>query len=111
MPDPRALIEQLDASSFQLIERFFDSFNLEAYVKQTLAALGNPTSGFSVVAIGFQQFDIGRSNRVHGQPSGVLRQIFLVFELDRKSTRLNSSHLGISYAVFCLKKKKRLIDT
>src|SRR5205814_4501006 len=27
---------------------------------------------------------------------------------DRKSTRLNSSHLGISYAVFCLKKKKHL---
>src|SRR5438045_7567420 len=26
---------------------------------------------------------------------------------DRKSTRLNSSHLGISYAVFCLKQKKR----
>src|SRR5205814_10073324 len=30
-------------------------------------------------------------------------------ELDRKSTRLNSSHLGISYAVFCLKKKKKKI--
>src|SRR5262245_1297466 len=28
------------------------------------------------------------------------------YALDRKSTRLNSSHLGISYAVFCLKKKK-----
>src|ERR1022692_1477800 len=28
------------------------------------------------------------------------------FKLDRKSTRLNSSHLVISYAVFCLKKKK-----
>src|SRR5205814_9790525 len=27
---------------------------------------------------------------------------------DRKSTRLNSSHLGISYAVFCLKKKKHI---
>src|SRR5471030_3367283 len=27
-------------------------------------------------------------------------------DVDRKSTRLNSSHLGISYAVFCLKKKK-----
>src|SRR5437899_5707213 len=27
---------------------------------------------------------------------------------DRKSTRLNSSHLGISYAVFCLKKKKKV---
>src|SRR5438045_7218375 len=33
----------------------------------------------------------------HGRSSG----------LDRKSTRLNSSHLGISYAVFCLKKKKK----
>src|SRR5256885_12779514 len=29
---------------------------------------------------------------------------------DRKSTRLNSSHLVISYAVFCLKKKKTYID-
>src|SRR5256885_11423325 len=29
---------------------------------------------------------------------------------DRKSTRLNSSHLVISYAVFCLKKKKRKIS-
>src|SRR5204862_7777447 len=28
------------------------------------------------------------------------------FSLDRKSTRLNSSHVEISYAVFCLKKKK-----
>src|SRR5690554_6325452 len=28
-------------------------------------------------------------------------------ELDRKSTRLNSSHVRISYAVFCLKKKKK----
>src|SRR5437899_5264539 len=31
-------------------------------------------------------------------------------EEDRKSTRLNSSHLGISYAVFCLKKKKKTIQ-
>src|SRR3712207_8800493 len=30
-------------------------------------------------------------------------------ELDRKSTRLNSSHANISYAVFCLKKKKTII--
>src|SRR2546427_1420437 len=29
------------------------------------------------------------------------------FKLDRKSTRLNSSHSQISYAVFCLKKKKK----
>src|ERR1022692_3533907 len=31
----------------------------------------------------------------------------MLFRSDRKSTRLNSSHLVISYAVFCLKKKKR----
>src|SRR5262245_63138313 len=37
-----------------------------------------------------------REDRTH--PSG---------DPDRKSTRLNSSHLGISYAVFCLKKKKK----
>src|SRR5947199_335967 len=36
------------------------------------------------------------TSRPLGEPTG----------LDRKSTRLNSSHLGISYAVFCLKKKK-----
>src|SRR3712207_8107385 len=29
------------------------------------------------------------------------------YQTDRKSTRLNSSHANISYAVFCLKKKKR----
>src|ERR1022692_468548 len=31
----------------------------------------------------------------------------MLFRSDRKSTRLNSSHLVISYAVFCLKKKKK----
>src|SRR3989454_5936079 len=36
----------------------------------------------------------------------VERQFFLRAARDRKSTRLNSSHLVISYAVFCLKKKK-----
>src|ERR1039458_10662665 len=33
--------------------------------------------------------------------------IAIVRDIDRKSTRLNSSHLGISYAVFCLKKKNK----
>src|SRR5690554_7707584 len=40
-----------------------------------------------------------------------LQETVLVFEpdslIDRKSTRLNSSHVRISYAVFCLKKKKQ----
>src|ERR1039458_10763180 len=37
-----------------------------------------------------------------------LRQMPADFPPDRKSTRLNSSHLGISYAVFCLKKKNNI---
>src|SRR3712207_7264040 len=47
-----------------------------------------------------------------GQQGGVEREDARVDlferELDRKSTRLNSSHANISYAVFCLKKKKPL---
>src|SRR5205814_8732556 len=49
-----------------------------------------------------------RSKRLHGQRSAAMpapgRSLV---RGDRKSTRLNSSHLGISYAVFCLKKKKK----
>src|SRR5258705_5309085 len=41
---------------------------------------------------------IGDANRLHAMSAAAK-------SLDRKSTRLNSSHLGISYAVFCLKKK------
>src|SRR5260221_10723970 len=37
------------------------------------------------------------------------RELFLS-ALDRKSTRLNSSHTVISYAVFCLKKKKKVLE-
>src|SRR5207253_4748997 len=45
--------------------------------------------------------------RVHVVGSRRLLTRGLITE-DRKSTRLNSSHVAISYAVFCLKKKKRL---
>src|SRR5690242_21002153 len=37
----------------------------------------------------------------------VVALIGLCHDLDRKSTRLNSSHMSISYAVFCLKKKNK----
>src|SRR2546426_9133356 len=51
---------------------------------------------------------------VEAQPRGRIARVELLFHeappqtpcQDRKSTRLNSSHLVISYAVFCLKKKK-----
>src|SRR5689334_23744102 len=43
-----------------------------------------------------------RVERGHGERNGIVR----CRQGDRKSTRLNSSHSSISYAVFCLKKKK-----
>src|SRR5262245_64380086 len=47
---------------------------------------------------------IERRQRRRGDHRGERRAALR--DADRKSTRLNSSHLGISYAVFCLKKKK-----
>src|SRR5699024_9905686 len=44
------------------------------------------------------------------QPHDQLHPIALRASGDRKSTRLNSSHVSISYAVFCLKKKKKAGD-
>src|SRR3712207_7998997 len=41
--------------------------------------------------------------------NGRFHSLWLPEEVDRKSTRLNSSHANISYAVFCLKKKKKKI--
>src|SRR3712207_8939102 len=38
-----------------------------------------------------------------------LQEKYAASTVDRKSTRLNSSHANISYAVFCLKKKKKLL--
>src|SRR5687768_18033422 len=43
-------------------------------------------------------------HRTHANPPSL---VIAVQNLDRKSTRLNSSHGYISYAVFCLKKKKK----
>src|SRR5438874_4090120 len=55
-----------------------------------------PTSGRSLRMLRHQQWMSRRQNAASGS-------------LDRKSTRLNSSHVEISYAVFCLKKKKKKI--
>src|SRR5437899_3673818 len=54
--------------------------------------------------------DHGRPVWLEAADAGVVRAEQPADLLDRKSTRLNSSHLGISYAVFCLKKKKKKTD-
>src|SRR5207249_6558445 len=44
---------------------------------------------------------------VCGKPADEAESLAMLERQDRKSTRLNSSHVSISYAVFCLKKKKK----
>src|SRR3712207_7833950 len=71
---------------------------LRALLAEVLAGLaersGHPGQRLGGVVHGYVQ----ARRRLLG---GLLRR------LDRKSTRLNSSHANISYAVFCLKKKKK----
>src|SRR5690625_7065139 len=78
----------------------FSSFNSDAIKSVSITKGGFPARFggrlSSVVEVNMRD---GHLNEFHG--SG---QIGLVSS-DRKSTRLNSSHVAISYAVFCLKKK------
>src|SRR5256885_12360201 len=60
---------------------------------------------FEVQRAGVRRAPRGNEQLVGAQLAAIRRQDELF--LDRKSTRLNSSHLVISYAVFCLKKKKK----
>src|SRR5690349_23467259 len=70
-----------------------------------LVALGVKVSEvFHAKTPGAQFQSDDKSGRVSG-PDPARRSYFSFATLDRKSTRLNSSHVEISYAVFCLKKK------
>src|SRR2546422_6477649 len=75
---------------FQLINPGNASFLVE--VRPDTPRIWDPTTSFWGISPG--QFVPGS-------------EVWFEFVLDRKSTRLNSSHGYISYAVFCLKKKKR----
>src|SRR4051812_49932961 len=68
--------------------------------RQPLAVLAHPLD----VVAGLLVAPLDRCR----QPLDQLELGCAQLELDRKSTRLNSSHMSISYAVFCLKKKKNI---
>src|SRR5699024_12430382 len=63
----------------------------------------------SVMVIGFIMLVFQQSSGYPGTtfPTTLSEILKGITTLDRKSTRLNSSHVSISYAVFCLKKKKK----
>src|SRR5207249_11074476 len=56
-------------------------------------------------SVSFSVFDFGIFVSRSSSAASIARTLAT---LDRKSTRLNSSHVSISYAVFCLKKKKKV---
>src|SRR5256885_12307156 len=63
-----------------------------------LLLLGPIGFDWSDIIVGLRGLGFEWAGRVHGSEAG-----------DRKSTRLNSSHLVISYAVFCLTKKQTTV--
>src|SRR5438067_10410611 len=91
---PRDLHSFPTRRSSDLYQRLFEMENIElTFADEALGAVSRKA--------------IERKTGARGLRSIALRET----APDRKSTRLNSSHVSISYAVFCLKKKKRLSRT
>src|SRR2546426_8186638 len=89
---------------------YLKKYEITLSVMQTAAALERIAYEFvlDAAAEGLRYVEVRYSPLLH-RPALTLAQAIeapLAGIKDRKSTRLNSSHLVISYAVFCLKKKK-----
>src|SRR3712207_8836705 len=69
---------------------------------------GNRNLWFATGGAGVMKLDASRTRIVHYTPDQSRPRSLR--NADRKSTRLNSSHANISYAVFCLKKKKTYLS-
>src|SRR5438477_212440 len=99
------MIRRLPRSTLFPYTTLFRSLGLERRSFVRLQSNGeNPIGG--VVVVTLVQLPAARIKI----PRGKKEQIFPRGILDRKSTRLNSSHMSFSYAVFCLKKKKHVIN-
>src|SRR5689334_24148575 len=70
-------------------------------------ALGAETIIMSAEGACLRDFRCASSSATEARLDGDLAATLAAMAVDRKSTRLNSSHSSISYAVFCLKKKKK----
>src|SRR2546430_17607053 len=94
-------------SHYLLFFFFNDTATTEIYTLSLHDALPISDAGLAVTNVstitGFPEMMDGRIKTLHPKiHAGILARR----DQDRKSTRLNSSHSQISYAVFCLKKKK-----
>src|SRR5690606_42158677 len=88
---PLSLHDALPISQFGVGDHL-----LQAFINRLIAVLDHQPVNTAV-----DELNRGGKGGRHHRQAGAHR-----FDQDRKSTRLNSSHVKISYAVFCLKKKK-----
>src|SRR5690606_40899232 len=93
------------------------SYTLSLHDALPISLRPNPSLDDTIRGLPFPQRPLGSA--LPGDPGRVMKNLLSIEELtaaeinalldsaavDRKSTRLNSSHVKISYAVFCLKKK------
>src|SRR5438477_7079559 len=92
-------LEDLGLSSTVAADHFTDGYSFEPMVALTAAAA-------ATTRLRLQTGVLGNDYR---HPVLVHRMVAAAAAVrDRKSTRLNSSHMSISYAVFCLKKKTKI---
>src|SRR5699024_11709517 len=89
----RALPISRKGTDITVSDLFFNTPARLKYMKTIHTELGHITDLLNRLALAHPEirFEVTHNNK-------------LIFKTDRKSTRLNSSHVSISYAVFCLKK-------
>src|SRR5690606_41364128 len=111
-PEPKS--SAAGSRMMQLIE----TFQGQNYQITFASACAKTENAFNLETIGIEQITIELNNSSFDAFINKLHPDIVVFDrfmteeqfgwrVDRKSTRLNSSHVKISYAVFCLKKKKK----
>src|SRR5256885_14761863 len=98
----QALYLSLHLSSLSIFIFFFFFFNDTATTEIYTLSLHD------ALPICHLRRDGGAAERQRHEGRAGLELLAIAVVQDRKSTRLNSSHLVISYAVFCLKKKKNI---
>src|SRR5690554_7621793 len=110
-------MDDTDPLSFYLLSITTTDFGIGFWISVVVLVLllvssalisGSEAAFFSLSPEEREGVDVGNEPYTE-TASQLLRQPkdLLAIILDRKSTRLNSSHVRISYAVFCLKKKKK----
>src|SRR5688572_31179761 len=107
----KSAIEALNRGAFQYIEKSAKNDEIRLAIKNALAMRRVQSENLHLKRQ-LKRTDDAKEIIGHSEPiQRVLKLVEKVADSDRKSTRLNSSHSQISYAVFCLKKKKKKPST